>query len=45
MVVVNNDDGVGDVVESMVGYVVKFLLGQETWWVYGRVCCGVCVRI
>ncbi len=30
VVVVDNDDGAGDAVEFMVGYVVKFLSGQET---------------
>ena len=45
VVVVDNNDGAGDVVEFMVGYVVKFLSGWEKWWVYGRVRCGVCVRI
>ena len=45
VVVVNNYDGAGDMVEFMVGCVVKFVLGRETWWVYGRVRCGVCVRI
>ncbi len=46
VVVVDNDDRAGDVVEFMVlGYVVKFVLGRETWWVYGRVRFGVGVRI
>ncbi len=45
VVVVGNDDGAGDVVEFMVGYVVKFVSGWMTWWVYGRVRCGVRVRI
>ncbi len=40
MVVVDNDDGAGDVVD-----VVKFVSGRETWWVYGRVRFGVGVRI
>jgi hypothetical protein len=45
VVVVDKDDGARDVVEFMVGYVVKFVLGPETWWVYGRVRFGVGVRI